>query len=557
MEQRISQIVRELFGSEITVQVTRPEAAFGDASTNVALQLAAGVGKSPREIADMIAAKLRETGDYADVSIAGPGFINIRLTDTALRSLADTQAERIYQDINYVAEYSCPNAFKELHTGHLYQTILGDSIARLIAHAGADVHRTSFGGDVGLHVAKALWGIIDALGGEYPEKLATVGDDAFTRSAWISQCYVAGAAAYEHDAVAKVAIGDYNTAIYHLHTDNIHDTPFAELYWTTRQWSYDYFDAFYRLLAVDPLRYYPESSTTERGLQLVRDLKDQGKLVESEGAVIYPGSEAEHLDARVFITGKGLPTYETKDIGVIFAEREDYNFTRRLLITGDDQRAYMRVVFAVADMIQPGLRDQMTHITNGLVKFGDGKKMSSRLGNVTRAIDVLDIVRDKTRALVSDASLVETVALGAIKYEFLRYRVGGDIAFDLEESVSLAGNSGPYLQYAHARACSLLSKLPEGTEIVAGDTPYDEHERAFMRKLSESPEVTTRAARELMPHYICNYLYELAQEFNRFYEQCRVVGDERQAVRAPLVVRYRDTLKFGLDLLGIAAPERM
>lgn len=556
MEDALKQIIFELYNLSVTPQVTRPGAQFGDFATNVALQLARQVGKNPREIADEIAEKLRNTGEYSQVEVAGPGFINISLNDTALLNQAAATASKIYDGVSYVTEYSCPNAFKELHTGHLYQTILGDVIARLIEHAGATVHRTSFGGDVGLHVAKCMYGILQVLGGENPDKLGEVPADAFERAAWISRCYVAGSGAYEEFEAAKEKINEYNALVYALHSQNITDTPFAKIYFTCRTWSYDYFDKFYDFIQVDKLRYYPESSTAPKGLELVQELQQQGKLKESEGAIIYPGNKAEHLDARVFVTSKGIPTYETKDLGVIFMERADYDFTRRFLITGTEQTAYMRSVFAVADMVQPGIKAEMTHIGNGLVKFADGKKMSSRLGNVARAVDAVEIVKQKVRDLVTDENLINDVALGAVKYQFLKYRVGGDIAFDIEESVSLAGNSGPYLQYAHARACSILEKAGVAQNLI-GITGYDAAERALLRKIGENAEVQERAARELMPHYICNYLYELAQEFNRFYETCRIIGDKRESARLQIVRLYRDTLAQNLKLLGIVAPSKM
>jgi len=558
MEQRIGDVVRELFGIEIVPQVSRPEPQFGDWATNVALQLAGQLGRAPREIAEEIANHLRESGDYSEVAVAGPGFINLRLSDDALISAALHGPANSLDGVSYVVEYSCPNAFKELHTGHLYQTILGDVIARLVEATGAQTHRTSFGGDVGLHVAKCLYGMVTTLGGEFPEKLAEVSADAMKRAYWVSQCYVRGAKAHEESEDAKQAIEGYNQAIYQIHANNDHDSALAQLYWETRQWSYDYFEAFYRLIHVDLMRYYPESSTLGRGLELVHEGLEKGYFTESEGAVVFEGDPEQHLHTRVFVTSKGLPTYETKDLGVIFMEKADYGFDRRVLVTGNDQTAYMRVVFAAADKLEPGIASSMSHITNGTVRFGDGQKMSSRLGNVSRAIDVLEVVREKVRSLGTEEADVDMVALGAIKYEFLKYRVGGDIAFDIEESVSIQGNSGPYLQYAHARACSILSKSETSSpEALGAGLALDSDERQLVSKLGEYAEVVEKATKELMPHLICTYLYELAQEFNRFYEKCRIIGDERETERLSLVVHYRDTLARGLGLLGIVAPEKM
>ena len=554
MNDIIAGIIKERYGQTIKVEVTRPEPQFGDFATNAALQLAKPLGRNPREIAEEIAASLRDTGNYEKVEVAGPGFINITLSGSVLLALIREEPRAINMGQNVVLEYSCPNAFKELHTGHLYQTIFGDILARLLLVSGATVHRTSFGGDVGLHVAKCLWGMRQELGGEKPEKLANIPDDAFERSRWISRCYVIGATAYEGDEATKNDIDELNKTIYGFHDTNDHDSPLAKIYWQTRQWSFDYFDAFYQTIDVVPMRYIPESSTAPIGLKVVREQLLKGNLKESEGAVVFEGDESKHLHTRVFVTSRGLPTYETKDIGVIWLEKQDYQFDRRYLITGNDQREYMRVVFAAAETFRPELAGTMTHLTNGTVRFADGKKMSSRLGNVTRAVDVLDVVREKVRSLVSDESNVEAVTLGAIKYVFAKYKLGGDIAFDINETVSLAGNSGPYLQYAHARARSVLEK---SNAVFAQPTKVLPEDRALVRKLGEYHEVVAHAAKSLEPHYICNYLFELAQEFNRYYENNRVIGGDFEEHRVSLVALYADTLKAGLAILGIHAPEKL
>lgn len=554
MNDIIAGIIKERYGQTIKVEVTRPEPQFGDFATNAALQLAKPLGRNPREIAEEIAASLRDTGNYEKVEVAGPGFINITLSGSVLLALIREEPRAINMGQNVVLEYSCPNAFKELHTGHLYQTIFGDILARLLLVSGATVHRTSFGGDVGLHVAKCLWGMRQELGGEKPEKLANIPDDAFERSRWISRCYVIGATAYEGDEATKNDIDELNKTIYGFHDTNDHDSPLAKIYWQTRQWSFDYFDAFYQTIDVVPMRYIPESSTAPIGLKVVREQLLKGNLKESEGAVVFEGDESKHLHTRVFVTSRGLPTYETKDIGVIWLEKQDYQFDRRYLITGNDQREYMRVVFAAAETFRPELAGTMTHLTNGTVRFADGKKMSSRLGNVTRAVDVLDVVREKVRSLVSDESNIEAVTLGAIKYVFAKYKLGGDIAFDINETVSLAGNSGPYLQYAHARARSVLEK---SNAVFAQPTRVLPEDRALVRKLGEYHEVVAHAAKSLEPHYICNYLFELAQEFNRYYENNRVIGGDLEEHRVSLVALYADTLKAGLAILGIHAPEKL
>jgi len=554
MKQQLIEIIYRLFEFEVEPVVTRPQSKFGDYTTNVALQIADKVNESPRVIAEKIATELTATGMFKEVSVAGPGFINVFENDSAVLASIGKTPERFYDNQRIVFEYSCPNAFKELHTGHLYQTIYGDIAARLMLLGGANLQRTSFGGDVGLHVAKCLWGIIIHLDGEHPDKLREIEDDAFTRSSWISARYVEGSRAYEEDEATKHSIDELNKKIYGFHNDNDHKSPLALIYWVTRQWSYDYFDAFYDLIEVESMRYYAESETAPTGLAVVTEQLKKGLLEESDGAVVFVGDESKHLHTRVFITSKGLPTYETKDIGVIWLEQQDYNFDHRFIMTGNDQKEYMRVVFAAAEAFQPKLAGTMTHMTNGTVKFADGQKMSSRLGNVTRALDIVSIVREKVKGLTDDESIVDGLTLGAIKYAFARYTLGSDIAFNVDETVNLTGNSGPYLQYAHARARSILKKLDYSQALP--QTIYDE-DRELIHKLAEFTDIQSAAIRSLRPQVICNYLFELAQEFNRYYEKNRVIGSDKEIHRANLVSLYADTLRDGLGILGISAPDAM
>ncbi|HET7060384.1 MAG TPA: arginine--tRNA ligase [Candidatus Saccharimonadales bacterium] len=552
LEAALAGCAQELFDAQVPVELTRPDEKFGDYATNVALQLAKQAGKPPREIADALAAKAKEKlgGKVSDVSVAEPGFLNLRLSDEALVSSMSTELTKSNEGRKVLLEYSCPNAFKELHTGHLYTTIAGDVLGRLLEASGAIVFRANFGGDVGLHVAKCLYGVVQEIGGEYPDKLKDI--PKASRPEWVSAAYVAGAKAYEEDETAKAKITDINSQVYGFHESNDKTSGLAKIYWVCREWSYDYFKDFYEKIEVEPFdKYYPESSTIEPGSAVVN--KHTGTVFEkSDGALIYRGQEAG-LHTRVFVTSKGLPTYETKDLGVIFTEANDFAYDKRVLITGNDQTDYMKVVFAALGAIDRDLAAKQTHLTNGTVRFGSGQKMSSRLGNVSRAVDVIQTVND-TLASQNPGSDHYTTALAAIKYTFLKHRLGGDIAFDIDESVSLEGNSGPYLQYAHARARSILRKAGgEGGKIDS----LEAGERTLARKISEFTEVVDKAVAELMPHYVCTYLYELAQIFNRFYENNRVIGDQRQDLRLVLVQKYADTLQAGLNLVGIASPDKM
>jgi arginyl-tRNA synthetase len=550
IQNSISAAVKELYDIDAMVVLVKPEPQFGDVASNIALQIAGKVGRSPRDIAQELAQHLDTSKDIAKVDVAGPGFINVWFSDSFLWAAANARSNNVFEAQNFVVEYSCPNYFKELHAGHLYQTVYGNAIARMIERAGATVHRTNFGADVGLSAARALWGILQHLSGEYPEKLDEI--PASERTKFIAARYVDGAKAdTSDDAQVSEEILAVNKRIYAMHASGDTESAFARIYFTTREWCRQYFIRLYEDLDVDAFeKYYPESSTESRGVSEVRS-RVGSVFAESQGAIVYEG-EKDGLHTRVFITKEQLPTYETKDLGLILIEMDDFAFDRRVLLTGSEQAQYMKVVWRAADKVLPGVEAKMTHLTNGLIRFGDGQKMSSRLGNVTTAMDVIRAVKDAVED-TGDEARNRQVYLGALKYELLKYKLGGDIAFDPKNSVSLQGNSGPYLQYALVRANSILSKVAATEE----PTSFDEAERKLVQKLSQYHDVVAEATRHFETHTICTFLYELAGVFNAFYEHNRVVEHEREAVRAALVKTYKQTLEDGLYLLGISAPERM
>lgn len=576
----IQKVVLDLFDEQIDVELTRTDEQFGDFATNVALRLSKKLDQNPREIAEQIAEILRSQGEtLVSVEVAGPGFINITLTDEALWRLAQREPTKALEGKIVLAEYSDPNPLKPLHAGHLYTTLVGDTIARLVENAGAKTIRLNYGGDVGLHVGKSIWAIIKYLGGEHPEKLAEIPEAE--RPQWLGARYVEGNNAYEDDEAAKKEIITRNRQVYEIHAENDHESPLAQIYWTVRQWSYDYFQVLYRELQVHPFdRVIPESEVTPLGVKTVREQLEKGVYKESNGAIVFEG-EPYGLHTRVFINSEGLPTYEAKDVGLLLTKWRDYHYDKSYYITASEQAQYFQVMFKSVQQFLPEAVEGVVSMTHGLVKLQGGVKMSSRKGNIVTALEILDAAREAGKE--SGTNPTEETVLAAVKYAFAKNRIGSDIAYDPKESIALEGNSGPYLQYAFARANGILNKSsmvrhpgldPESSkkDIAKGDTRLDwipdqvrddgvgelePAERTLLRKIGEYTEVVERATEELMPHHICTYLYELAQTFNRFYEHNRVIDDPRESVRIQLVSKYAKTLKNGLELLGIHAPEKM
>ncbi|MBP6041484.1 arginine--tRNA ligase [Candidatus Saccharibacteria bacterium] len=556
IETEVKNIITEAIDSDVEIELARPKPTFGDFSTNIAMKLAKKLGKNPRQIAEEISESISEHQDIVSAEVAGPGFINIKIADNLiirellnnLENPEDYGTNDVYKNQLVLTEYSDPNPFKELHVGHLYTTIIGDGVSNLISAGGGDVHKINFGGDVGMHVAKAVWAIIQWLGSEESEDLQSVNEDQ--RPSWLSARYVAGAKAFEDGK--KEEIKAINKRIYKIIDEKDTDSELAKIYWTCRTWSYNYFKNFYKQLDTEFEKFYPESENSKLGLDTVR--AHVGDVYqESDGAVIFDG-EKHGLHTRVFINKEGLPTYEAKDIGLALARTKDYNPDKTIIITGNDIEEYMKVVLKSLEQFEPEIARNTQHITHGQVKMKGGIKMSSRLGNVLSASDVIDAVRQIAKIKQPDSKVDSTFA--AIKYAFLRQKIGPDVILDPEESVSLEGKSGPYLQYAYARSKSILAQSGK-KEFSANISDLESAERSLAVKITQYPSVVEEAVGSLEPHGIALYLHALAQEFNRFYEHNRVIDDQRSQTRLAILSAYSIVLKNGLDLLNIEAPERI
>ena len=538
----LKKVIKDLYGLDFAPEVTvSPGNIDADYSSNAALKLAKELHKSPMEIAGEIKNKLE------NVEISAPGFLNFILSDEYVSreiSKYDADFEKNILSSEYsgktvICEFSDPNPFKVLHVGHLYTSIVGDSISRLFEYAGARVVRANFGGDVGLHVAKTLYILVQKNLSDF-----TIED--------IAKCYVEGTAAYEDDEKAHAKITRINKEIYHINAEDLHDSELAELYWKGRELSYEYFKDFYATIGVKFDKFYPESSVAGLGLEKVKKELAKGVYEMSAGAVVFDG-EKFGLHTRVFVNKEGVPTYEAKDVGLIFTKWEDYHFDKSVVITGSEQTEYMKVVLKSVEQYAPELVERTSHLTHGLVKLPGNVKMSSRKGNFLKAVEVMDMIKDELKSAYDSTD--EKVVLAATKYAFLKYKMGGNIVFDPHESVKMTGNSGPYLLYSAVRAKKILQKVGSGEAMQ--DIVRDLHEKSLAKKILEYKDVLNEAVREMAPHKVAGYLYELAQEFSRFYENCPVAGSDREAERATLTKVYLDTMTHGLGILGISVPEEM
>ncbi len=541
MNTKITQIIAELFAVEVTVDVSRPDAQFGDYTTNVALQLAGRLGKPPREIAEQLANALRDESDFSEVSVAGPGFINMTLTPRALLALTRREPQRGRAGQSVVIETNNPNPFKAMHIGHAMNSVLADTIANLLAVDGARTTRVSYHGDVGLHVGKSMYRLLQYIDGDI-EKLRQIPADE--RNTFMSKMYAEGSAAYQEDEAAKAEIDDLAQQSFEPKTEL-----YKEVYTLCKDWSFEQIDALVaRLGNVPTTARFLESLADPKGVATVKAHTPE-VFQESNGAYVFEGSKHGSFD-NVFVGSNGRGLYAARDLGLMQLKQELFHPDKSYIVTAEEQRDYFKGVIAAAELALPELKGVTVNIPHGTVKLSTGK-MSSRNG------DVLEIswLFDQFKAAIKErgGEPADEIAAGAMRYQFLKVKIGSDVIFDVNEAVSLTGNTGSYLQYAHARARRILEKVNGVT------MPSDVHDedRLLVRKLGEYTEIVDLAKRTLEPHHICTYLFELAQEFNRYYEKQQVVGSDKEAHRAGLVALYADTLRAGLVILGIDAPEKM
>lgn len=557
LEKEIERILIDLGAKDLDVSLA-PTVYLdkGDYSSSVAMVHSKELKKKPMDLAEEIKKELEskdkmrpeELSNIAKIEVVNPGFINFFFTPEYYAKNLDLKFKgNIFLGKKTIIEYTDPNPFKEFHIGHLMPNIIGESIARLVEANGAEIKRANYQGDVGLHVAKAVW--------------------SMKKGADLMKAYAEGNKAYEEDEDAKKEIIEINKKIY-----DQSDSEINTIYESGRQKSLLYFEVMYKILGTKFDHYFFESEVADFGKETVE--KNIGTIFEkSDGAVVFKGENYDKkLHTRVFINKEGLPTYEAKELGLAKVKYDTYPYDISIVVTGNEINEYFKVLLKAMSLVFPELAEKTKHISHGMLKLPEGK-MSSRTGNVITAESLITKVTEKVLEkmnsrpeqsegnLTSEAlvSIATTVALGAIKYTILRQAIGGDIIFDFDKSISFEGDSGPYLQYATVRANSILkksdvSKSPFDTELPEGWKTTN-----LERMLERFPFVVERAGIEYAPHYMTTYLTELAGEFNSFYASHKIIdeADSTSLYRLALTEAFVRIMGNGLNLLGIKVPDRM
>ena len=572
MDTEITLILRDIarrLSIEQPIHLEYPENPdFGDYSSNIALIGAKSLKTNPKELAQKIVEEIKKNMPLSveRVEIAGPGFINFKLKDRVfianifdvLKNSQDCGKGSKDKGKRIIVEYTDPNLFKVFHIGHLMSNAIGESLARLAEYSGASVVRICYPSDIGLHIAKAVWAM-DKHRSEIPSDDA----DIQAKTDFLGKMYVEGTEVYEKSKEDQDDIDAINEILY----AGGHSTV-MELYKKGKNWSTEHFEILYNRLGTKFDNYIYESQVATKGLDIVKSFQKKGGFEESQGAVIFPG-EKYGLHTRVFVNARGLPTYETKEVGLNVTKFELYPDTQEsLIVTASEQNDYFKVLIKALCLIDKNIGSKTIHVGHGMMRFSHGK-MYSRTGNVVTAESLLADIKNMVKEKIVDRGfspeefedISDIIAIGALKYTVLRQSIGSDIVFDSVSSISFEGDSGPYLQYSAVRAASILEKAKEeNIHLPKSFSDISLPQIGILeRLLARFPEIVTRARAEYSPQHMANYLINLAGAFNSFYATQIILdkNDPLSPYRLALTKAFLATITNGLWILGIKVPRRM
>lgn len=567
LEMLASGAIQKAHGVAAPALLRPADPAHGDYQVNGLMALAKQLGKAPRELAQPVAELLGGLSEIAEATVAGPGFINLRLSLPWLNGVLGEMAGDLARDgvpeatakQRVVVDFSSPNIAKEMHVGHVRSTILGDSLSRLLRFLGHEVLSDNHVGDWGTGFGLLIVG------------MRRFGDESKLSSSPVQELerlYREATAAAKTDPtvqeqaraeLAKLQQGDAeNLALWRRFVDATR----VEL------------DKIYERLGVKFDLWRGESAYEPMLPGVIELLLERGLAREDDGALCV-FFEDDPLLSKVktpFIVKKrdGAYLYSTTDIATVLYRRDELRTERALYVVDQRQKLHFQQLFAT--MRKLGVEMQLQHVGFGSILGTDGKPLKSRAGDVIKLAALLDEAQERAAALFQAEGieieserrdeLARTVGIGAVKYADLSQSRESDYRFDWDKLITLKGNSGPYLQYAHARIQAIFRKgdvTPEALVAQHGLLLTHEAEIALGKQLLRFPDALYEAADGLLPHLICDHLYSLSRVFSSFYEQCPVLKAEGNAQPTRLLLSWLTArqLKRGLELLGIEAPDRM
>ena len=561
MEKMLQEITQRLYGVEVETKLTRPDPQFGDYATNIALQLAKPLAKNPREIAEEIANALRETGEFSEVTVAGPGFINVRISASALAQKLENQWSDTFGENQdgagktVIIEYPSPNMAKPYSVGHFRPGNQGWATRQLMKASGwkviTDNHLGDYGAPLGIWITGfRLYSSEEALekdgvyelGRVYIQTKKALKDEAErgeTALADEAQAWLQKFEAGDAEAVA------YSTRFNTISLEHIH-TVMNRLGIST---DYELGEAFF----------------APKGKEAVQTLLNSRVAVQNaDGSVIVPLDEFGFDVPLLVQKSNGTALYATTDLATMLYRQENWHPDKVIHAVGAEQQFYFSQLFAMAKKLS--LPIEFVHLWFGTIdqlnEDGTREKMSSRKGVILME-ELLNEAEEKARSVVEGRDIseedIKKIALGAIKFSDFMSDRRTNILFDWNTIFALTGYSGPYVQYAAVRVNAILRDNGNGEPLVQG---YDySPEKAIIAHILEYPAIVRRATEELEPHRIAAYLYELARVLNRYYETTPVATGEvtevEKAARLGVLSKVSQIFTHGLDILGIQVPGRM
>ena len=553
----------EDFGGIRVLPATDPR--FGDYQCNDALKFAKKLKSNPRELAAKVAATLSglSSGAFEKVEVAGPGFLNLTVSAKWLEKKLGDLAEAPNCGIpqrgagkKIVIDYSSPNAAKQMHIGHIRSTVIGNAIDRIFRALGYEVVADNHLGDWGTQFGILIKGYRELLTQEERDNLSVQN---------LEKCYVLSAAkAKEEDGAWKE---DCRRELVKLQQG---DAGNLALWKRFIDISISEFERIYSKLGVKFDTYRGESYYNETMPRVVEDLVKAGLAVESEGALVV-NLESENLGVAIVRKSDGGYNYTTSDLACVRMRIDEYAPERIIYVTDARQRLHFRQWFSIAEKM--GCRTTLVHVPFGLMSY-QGKAISTREGNLIRLDELLAEAKRRAFDIVKDRGgteeLAEAIGYGAVKYSDLSHDPVTDIDFSWDKALALEGNSGPYLQYAYARVCSLMekveksesSKVEKAGEGLSTSQPLNlstSSEKRLALQLLEFPGAVVRAAEAYKPSVLADYLFQTAQLYSSFYQNSPILKSPEpvRSARLRLCMLFGEILKTGLGLLGIATPEHI
>lgn len=554
----INQTIKEKFNIEVEVSLTRPRPEFGDFATNIAMQLAGKLSKNPREIADELLGELSKNEIFETIEVAGPGFLNLRVSAKKLEKLLSHDFSDQFGSNNdgegklALIDGPSPNMAKPYSVGHLRPGNQGWAAKKLLEFSGWKVITDNHLGDYGTPFG--IW-VVGFKMFSNDEKLAECGvyelGDVYIKTKAVMKEQGEGGEIEKQaeEWLLKLEKGDkeaieFSDRFKEISLKHIHDV-MARLKIST---DYEYGEAFF----------------APKGKAAVRKLIESGVAVQNEdGSVIVPLEEYGFDVPLLVQKSNGAALYATNDLATILFREEEFAPDKVVYAVGAEQQFYFSQIFAMAKKL--GIKTDLYHLWFGVIdqlnEDGTREKMSSRKGVVLME-ELLDKAEERARGIVAGRDVseedIKKIALGAIKFSDFAADRRTNILFDWENIFALTGFSGPYVQYSAVRVNNILRK-EQNFELVDFENYDFEAEKNVILQLLAFPETVKMAARDLEPHKISKYLYDLAREMNRYYEKTRVsdASEIEKSARLTLLKKVSKTFSNGLDLLGIEVPEKM